>query len=105
MAGSKIASKQAAGLNFHDSHNEQDIEALFQFKMNHDLDENNQIQFKIGPTNESVRFDPARPVIEFRRSDNKFFFTPVLVCKEPQKTVGLGDAISSIGLVYSVFKH
>jgi len=35
-------------------------------------------------------------------SSVEFWIAPVLVCKRPKKTVGLGDAISSTGLAYSL---
>lgn len=40
---------------------------------------------------------------EWNRDGINYFFSPVLVCNSPKKTVGLGDAISSLGLVYSEF--
>ncbi len=39
-------------------------------------------------------------------NDNiKLYICPVLVCKRPLKTVGLGDAISASGLLYNVFNE
>lgn len=32
-----------------------------------------------------------------------FYISPVLICKAPKRTVGLGDAISSMGLVRHPF--
>ena len=40
---------------------------------------------------------------EWLRDGIRYHFSPVLVCNNPRKTVGLGDAISSLGLVYSRF--
>ena len=34
-----------------------------------------------------------------------YYMSPVLVCKQPAKTVGLGDAVSSLGLLYSQFNQ
>lgn len=51
--------------------------------------------------NEVIEIDLAQPVIELKRGSIKFQMTPVLVCKNPKRTVGLGDSISSVGLVYS----
>ncbi|XP_041464084.1 ADP-dependent glucokinase-like [Lytechinus variegatus] len=48
-----------------------------------------------------VSIDPQDPVIAWTRDNIQFHFTPVLVCKNPVKTVGLGDAISSTGFLYS----
>jgi ADP-dependent glucokinase len=47
----------------------------------------------------------TNPIIKFERNSIKFYITPVLVCKMPLKTVGLGDAISSTGLFYSLFNN
>jgi len=104
MAGSKIASKQASGFEFHDEHRDEILEELVEFKMNHENTQDKQIKFKIN-TNEFITFKSNNPISEFNRADIKFYFTPVLVCKKPLKTVGLGDAISSIGLVYSLYNH
>eukprot|EP00057_Strongylocentrotus_purpuratus_P033996 XP_793568.2 PREDICTED: ADP-dependent glucokinase [Strongylocentrotus purpuratus] len=48
-----------------------------------------------------VSVDPQDPVISWTRDNIQFHFTPVLVCKNPVKTVGLGDAISSTGFLFS----
>jgi len=32
-----------------------------------------------------------------------FWIAPVMVCKNPVMTVGLGDAISTMGLMYHTF--
>ena len=47
-------------------------------------------------------FDPTNPTVSWSRNDILFDFSPVLVCRRPLKTVGLGDAISSVGLLYSL---
>ncbi|XP_005098113.1 ADP-dependent glucokinase [Aplysia californica] len=47
--------------------------------------------------------DPRSPVMQWQKDGYMFVFSPVLVCKRPVKTVGLGDAISATGLVYSQF--
>lgn len=104
LAGSKIASKQASGYDFHDKQNEQALETLVQFKAEHTFDGRQHIQFQVGD-DKFVRFDPKNPVMTFERTNLQFFFTPTLVCKMPLKTVGLGDAISSVGLIYSFFDH
>ncbi len=41
--------------------------------------------------------------VHWKRGNINFNLSPVLVCKKPLKTVGLGDAISSQGLLYSDF--
>lgn len=49
-----------------------------------------------------VVLNPNEPVVEWHRRGVSFpHFTPVLVCKDPVRTVGLGDAISAEGLFYS----
>lgn len=104
LAGSKIASKQASGFEFHDELNEQELEQLVQLKVEHTLDSRQNIQFQV-EADKFVLFDPKKPVMTFERANLQFYFTPTLVCKKPLKTVGLGDAISSVGLIYSFFDH
>uniref|UniRef100_A0A7N5JVD4 ADP dependent glucokinase n=2 Tax=Ailuropoda melanoleuca TaxID=9646 RepID=A0A7N5JVD4_AILME len=48
-----------------------------------------------------IVINPNEPVAEWHREGISFHFTPVLVCKDPIRTVGLGDAISAEGLFYS----
>lgn len=43
--------------------------------------------------------DPASPVVSWVEDKIEFYLAPVLVCKTPLKTVGLGDAISAMGLI------
>ncbi|KAJ8417146.1 hypothetical protein AAFF_G00283730 [Aldrovandia affinis] len=50
---------------------------------------------------ESLYLDPAEPVTVYHRGNVTFYLTPVLVCKQPLRTVGLGDAISAEGLLFS----
>ncbi|XP_071845804.1 ADP-dependent glucokinase-like [Apostichopus japonicus] len=50
-----------------------------------------------------LQFQPDKPTLKWEISNIEIYFSPVLVCKEPLKTVGLGDAISGTGLVYSDF--
>ncbi|KAF7237771.1 ADP-dependent glucokinase [Varanus komodoensis] len=53
-----------------------------------------------------VSLNPSEPVSEWHREGITFHYTPVLVCKDPLRTVGLGDAISAEGLLYSeVYPH
>lgn len=40
---------------------------------------------------------------QWSRDRVMYYLSPVLVCKNPSKTVGLGDAISASGLLYSQF--
>ncbi|XP_023959784.1 ADP-dependent glucokinase isoform X6 [Chrysemys picta bellii] len=48
-----------------------------------------------------ISLNPGDPVAHWHREGISFHFTPVLVCKDPIRTVGLGDAISAEGLLYS----
>ncbi|NXK97340.1 ADPGK glucokinase, partial [Formicarius rufipectus] len=48
-----------------------------------------------------ISLDPDEPVVRWHREGISFHFSPVLVCKDPVRTVGLGDAISAEGLLYS----
>ncbi|XP_018108379.1 ADP-dependent glucokinase isoform X2 [Xenopus laevis] len=49
----------------------------------------------------TVRVSAQEPVAVWIREGVTFHFTPVLICKEPVRTVGLGDAISAEGLLFS----
>lgn len=48
-----------------------------------------------------VVFSGDSPVMTWKRNQITFYFTPVLVCNHPIKTVGLGDAISSTALIHT----
>ncbi|XP_067871751.1 ADP-dependent glucokinase isoform X2 [Heterodontus francisci] len=48
-----------------------------------------------------MTLSPANPVRVWHRENISFFITPVLICVNPVRTVGLGDAISAEGLLYS----
>lgn len=50
-----------------------------------------------------VTFSSSEPVVTWERGGVEYHLSPVLVCRNPLKTVGLGDAISSFGLLYSDF--
>jgi ADP-dependent glucokinase len=103
LSGSKIAAKQACGLDYNDESSENELHKLLELRMLtalHHGETSQTINFKID-TNVFERFEPSKPVLTFRRDRIRFYFTPVLVCKRPLKTVGLGDAISSNGLLYS----
>ena len=45
------------------------------------------------------------PIVQWKRGGSDYYLSPVLVCRAPVKTVGLGDAISSLGLLYSKFSN
>ncbi|RDD45185.1 ADP-dependent glucokinase [Trichoplax sp. H2] len=64
--------------------------------------------FIVSLTNSTLRrsaiiYDPRKPVSKWSRGSIDMFLSPVLVCKKPRETVGLGDAISGTGLLYSKF--
>uniref|UniRef100_A0A1W7RJH9 ADP-dependent glucokinase-like protein n=1 Tax=Agkistrodon contortrix contortrix TaxID=8713 RepID=A0A1W7RJH9_AGKCO len=48
-----------------------------------------------------VSLNPKEPISVWHQDAISFHYTPVLVCKSPLRTVGLGDAISAEGLLYS----
>jgi ADP-dependent glucokinase len=104
LAGSKIAAKQACGFDYGDETKNDLLENLLQFQVAHSIDNNNNVVFEI-EKDKFLKFNSSNPVIEFKRGITRFYFTPVLVCKKPLKTVGLGDAISSNALFYNEFKH
>ena len=52
-----------------------------------------------------VHVTPEVPVASWRRGGVDYVLSPVMVCKNPLKTVGLGDAISTFGLLYSEFSE
>ncbi|GAB1607529.1 ADP-dependent glucokinase-like isoform X1 [Argonauta hians] len=59
--------------------------------------------FRLHSRAEPRPLNEKRPVISWEMEGYHFVFSPVLVCQHPQRTVGLGDAISSTGLMYSNF--
>ena len=60
-------------------------------------------QIRLYANGPEIQFNPDSPVTVFELFDCEIAFSPVLVCKHPLKTVGLGDAISATGLLYSQF--
>ena len=104
LAGTKIASKQACGLEFDNEQNEINLEDFVELKIDYKLDSEKNILIK-SEENNYINLNSSFPVIEINRGKLKFVLTPVLVCKNPKKTVGLGDSISSVGLVYSHFNN
>jgi len=47
------------------------------------------------------RFVTEHGTAQWRHKGISFYLAPVLVCRAPTKTVGLGDIISATGLLYS----
>ncbi|VDK70221.1 unnamed protein product [Litomosoides sigmodontis] len=48
-------------------------------------------------------FEPQRPIASWMRHDVIFIYTPALICKFPTRTVGIDDAVSATGLIFSQF--
>ncbi len=46
-------------------------------------------------------FVPAQGVLAWRKQGIEIVMAPVLVCRRPLQTVGLGDSVSASGLVFS----
>ncbi|KAK7116406.1 hypothetical protein V1264_002092 [Littorina saxatilis] len=61
------------------------------------------LEFKLYSGDVQRKFDPHNPAFTWTMGEFYFVFSPVLVCKHPLKTVGLGDAISATGLMFSEF--
>uniref|UniRef100_UPI0037E82F49 ADP-dependent glucokinase isoform X1 n=1 Tax=Semicossyphus pulcher TaxID=241346 RepID=UPI0037E82F49 len=91
-AGARVASSQACGLQSVDV-SKVELKAPLEFYSSHT------------EPREKLTLNPAEPVAVWRRGNVTFHMTPVLVCKQPLRTVGLGDAISAEGLVYSELKQ
>ncbi|XP_070829235.1 ADP-dependent glucokinase isoform X1 [Chaetodon trifascialis] len=91
MAGARVASSQSCGLQTVDV-SKVELKAPLEFHSSH------------SEPREKLSLNPAQPVTVWRRGNVTFHLTPVLVCKQPLRTVGLGDAISAEGLVYSELK-
>lgn len=91
MAGARVASSQACGLESVDV-SKVELKAPLEFYSSH------------GEPREKLILNPSQPVSTWHRGNVTFHMTPVLVCAHPLRTVGLGDAISAAGLVYSELK-
>jgi len=50
----------------------------------------------------SISANPDQPITTWQEGEFIFHLAPVLVCKGPIRTVGLGDVISSTGLLYAL---
>lgn len=91
MAGARVAASQACGLRSVDA-DKVELKAPLEFHSSHT------------EPREKLSLNPAEPVTVWHRGNVTFYLTPVLVCKQPLRTVGLGDAITAEGLVYSELK-
>jgi len=54
---------------------------------------------------DDVHVDPTTVFTEWTSDHARYYLAPVLVCNNPTKTVGLGDAISSMGLLHATFSR
>ena len=92
VAGAKVAGLQACNVM---SFNPVD----FELKM--------PLNFALSQTDHKFssvhRYGSGNHIVHWRRAAVEYYLSPVLVCREPTKTVGLGDAISSLGLFYTNF--
>lgn len=84
-AGARTASAQACGRS-HVHASESQLRAPLTFNVNH---------------THSLTLDPDWPITVWEQSHVTLHLSPVLVCKRPIRTVGLGDAISANGLLFS----
>ncbi|KAI5614866.1 ADP-dependent glucokinase precursor [Silurus asotus] len=87
-AGARVASTQACGVRVVDV-SKVELKAPLSFNSS------------FSEPKEGLILDPSNPVTVWRRGNVSFYLSPVLVCKQPLRTVGLGDAISAEGLIYS----
>ncbi|XP_065133465.1 ADP-dependent glucokinase isoform X2 [Paramisgurnus dabryanus] len=87
-AGARVASSQACGLQTVDV-----TKVVLKAPLN--------FYSSFTEPRESLTVDVMNPVTVWRRGNVSFHLTPVLVCKQPLRTVGLGDAISAEGLLFS----
>lgn len=88
MAGTRIAGLQACDIDDSDP----DL-----------LDLKIPLEFQLHSGDVWRKFDAKNPAYSWTLGEIHFVFSPVLVCKHPVKTVGLGDAISATGLMFSQF--
>ena len=88
MAGTRIAGLQACDIDDSDP----DL-----------LDLKIPLEFQLHSGDARRKFDAKNPAYSWTLGEIHFVFSPVLVCKHPVKTVGLGDAISATGLMFSQF--
>ena len=90
-AGARIAGLQACSLS---QFNEKDFSLLIPKIISFSVEDE---KLRRSP----LIFSSDKPVLSWTRGNIQFYFTPVLVCNEPIKTVGLGDAISSTALLHT----
>ncbi|VDK42679.1 unnamed protein product [Anisakis simplex] len=90
-AGAKVAGRQACQMTGGDTNTDNlELRSSMSFLLDKEV-------------GKSYNFEPQKPIASWMRKDVVFIFTPVLVCKFPTRTVGVDDAISATGLIYSQF--
>ncbi|GMR36220.1 hypothetical protein PMAYCL1PPCAC_06415 [Pristionchus mayeri] len=92
-AGARLAGRMACSLTDHRGVDQSD---LLEVRTAHTLLLDKHMDKK-------YTFEPHNPIASWMRDDLVFIYTPVLVCKLPSKTVGVDDAISTTGLLFSQF--
>jgi ADP-dependent glucokinase len=95
MSGSLTASLQACQT---DETNDEDFEVQIPDKFYLSYDDKSLSSVQV----ENVHFNGYAA---WTRASIDYFLVPVKVCKKPLKTVGLGDAISAVGLLKSDFTY
>ena len=93
VIGAKVAGLQACNVEVFDD-KLFEIRIPSHFYVSHD---------DLALSKQIVRFSQSSPVVQWQRGGVRYYLSPVLVCKRPLRTVGLGDAISSTGLMYSMY--
>ncbi|EGC31620.1 hypothetical protein DICPUDRAFT_50094 [Dictyostelium purpureum] len=64
-----------------------------------------EVDYRYTPgATKTILFNKKSPVTYWQDSGYEFHVAPVLVCKSPMKTVGLGDSISTMGFLYQTIK-
>ncbi|XP_048473023.1 ADP-dependent glucokinase-like [Rhincodon typus] len=91
VAGARVAGNQACGTDAIDP-----TKVVLEFPKEFVLSQTDGLL-----KSKKVTLNPANPVHTWHRENISFFITPVLICVNPVRTVGLGDTISAEGLLYS----
>ncbi|XP_067829532.1 ADP-dependent glucokinase isoform X2 [Heptranchias perlo] len=91
VAGARIAGSQACGTNTIDP-----TKVVLKSPMEFVPSQTDKLL-----KNKKMTLSPTNPVRVWHRENISFFITPVLICVNPVRTVGLGDTISAEGLLYS----
>lgn len=60
-------------------------------------------KFQLFSGDKERSLNESEPIMTWKKEGFHFALSPVLVCKQPLKTVGLGDSISATGLMFSEY--